>query len=52
MITGSTHFTHFETTRVINIPLEPGSNHSDLPKDLQFLPEFKNGKPYKRYTRL
>jgi len=47
-----TQLTHLRSTRVINIPLEPGANHSDLPVDLQFLPEFKNGKPYKRYTRL
>ena len=50
--TNPTQFTHLKTTRVINIPLEPGANHSDLPVDLQFLPEFKNGKPYKRYNRL
>lgn len=45
------HFIHQGATRVINIPLEPGANHSDLPEDLRFLPEFKNGKPYKRYYR-
>lgn len=47
-----TQFTHLEPARVINIPLSPGANHSDLPEDLQFLPEFKDGKPYKRYTRM
>jgi hypothetical protein len=51
-VTNPTQLTYLATTRVINIPLEPGANHSDLPEDLQFLPEFKNGKPYKRYSRL
>ena len=46
------HFADLGIIRVINVPLEPGANHSDLPEDLQFLPEFKNGKPYRRYNRL
>ncbi|KAF9792170.1 S-adenosyl-L-methionine-dependent methyltransferase [Thelephora terrestris] len=37
--------------RVINIPLSPGANHSDLPEVLKFIPEFKDGKPYKRHTQ-
>ena len=45
-------FIYLETARVINIPHKPGANHSDLPEDLRFIPEFKNGKPHSRYTRL
>ena len=52
MTEGLIHFVHLGATRVINIPLEPGANHSDLPEDLQFLSEFKNGKPNRRYNRL
>ena len=50
--TDPTSFIYLETTRVINVPPEPGANHSDLPEDLQFLPQFKNGKPYNRYYSL